>query len=187
VRCGELLRRAADGDQLAWNELVERHARLVWAACRSYRLSPEDTADVAQVTWLRLVEHLHRIEDGNRVSAWLLTTAKREAYRVCMRQGRVRPVQYEDVDLPDPSPGPYDQTERSERQRAVQAALGRLPKRDQLMLRVMSQDKPPSYAELASTLQIPIGSIGPRRMRALARLRQELEAADSPELWLSAV
>ena len=57
-----LVRRAADGDRWAWERLVEQYARLIWAMTRDFKLAESDAADVAQVTWLRLLEHIDRLE-----------------------------------------------------------------------------------------------------------------------------
>ena len=53
-----LVTRAKDGDQQAWDAIVERYAPLIWAICRSYRLARADTDDVAQTVWLQLLTHL---------------------------------------------------------------------------------------------------------------------------------
>src|SRR6266550_245386 len=87
-----LLEAAAGGDQDAWNTLVERYSRLVWAVARGHRLSQADAADVTQATWLRLVEHLDGIKEPERLGAWLATTARREALRQIRRAGRDVPV-----------------------------------------------------------------------------------------------
>ena len=50
-----LVVRASDGDQAAWNELIDRFAPLVWSICSRYRLSGQDINDVGQTVWLRLV------------------------------------------------------------------------------------------------------------------------------------
>ena len=39
-------------------------------------------------------------------------------------------------------------------------------------------DPQPSYAQIAAAMHMPIGSIGPTRRRALARLRDELERSE---------
>ena len=57
-----LVRRAADGDRWAWEWLVDQYARLIWAMTRDFKLAESDAADVAQVTWLRLLEHIDRLE-----------------------------------------------------------------------------------------------------------------------------
>src|SRR5436190_14278705 len=93
----ELIRAAARGDQNAWTELVGRFERLVWATARAHRLSRADAADVAQTTWLRLVENLDRIREPDRVGAWLATTARHESLRLLRRGVREQPV--DDADL----------------------------------------------------------------------------------------
>src|SRR5213593_490223 len=94
-----LLAQAGAGDERAWDALVEQHTRLLWSVARSYRLDQADAADVVQTTWLRLLEHLDRIEDPSRLVGWLVTTARRECLRVLRRSGRERPVADEDTTL----------------------------------------------------------------------------------------
>jgi RNA polymerase sigma factor (sigma-70 family) len=168
---GELLRRAATGDQEAWDRLVERYAGMVWDICRSAGLDRHEAADVAQVVWLRLVENLGRLRDAERVGSWLATTAKRERLRALRRRSRECA---ETTETADPTPGPYERVEQAERVRVLSAALSRLPERDRALLRTLAEPDRPSYAELSAALDIPVGSIGPTRMRALARLREEL-------------
>ena len=75
---GLLVRGAAGGDEVAWHGLVERFSGLVWAITRAHRLANADAADVSQTTWLRLAEHIGRIENADRVGAWLATATRRE-------------------------------------------------------------------------------------------------------------
>src|SRR6266568_5015213 len=108
-----LLAQAAGGDQRAWDALVEQHSRLLWAVARSYRLDPADAADVVQTAWLRLVEHLDRIEEPARLVGWLVTTTRRECLRVLRRAGRERLVAADDggaLDVVDEGAEPLDAT-----------------------------------------------------------------------------
>ena len=84
----DLVFAAKAGDSQAWNALVDRFASTVWAVARAHRLSAADAADVSQTTWMRLVEHLDRIEQPERVGAWLATTARRESLRILRLGGR---------------------------------------------------------------------------------------------------
>lgn len=166
---------AASGDRDAWDELVEEFSGLVWAVARSHRLSDADAADVAQTTWLRLVEHLDRLRDPDRVGAWLATTARHESLRLLRGARRQVPV---GDDLPEPA-----QESRSldaalladERDAALWQAVERLLPRDRALLRMLVADPAPSYEEVGVALDMPIGSIGPTRARSLARLRREAE------------
>src|SRR3954463_3152115 len=89
----ELVRAAAAGDQAAWNGLVDRYNGLVWSVARSHRLAMADASDVVQTTWLRLVEHLGRLQDPERVGAWLATTARRESLRTLRPSARQVPTE----------------------------------------------------------------------------------------------
>jgi RNA polymerase sigma factor (sigma-70 family) len=175
----ELLRRAANRDQQAWDLLVSRFGRLVLRAGRRIGLSHADAADVAQLTWIRLFEHAHQIREPERLPAWLSSTARREAIRVAVdakryvlsadpttengveRRGSARDAYPVDGDF-----GPE-----------LEEALSRLPARYQQLLRLLTGDDCLSYAEIADRMGMPIGSIGPMRMRALEMLRRTPELA----------
>lgn len=175
-----LVRRAADGDSSAWNLLVARHAGRMWAVARSFRLGDADAADVVQTAWLRLTENLDRLHDGDAVGAWLVTTARRE----CLRLVRERAHATSDVgatddvaaEVADDAPTPDRLVVQADQAARLRAAFHRLPADDQQLLGLLSASPRPSYREVAATLSMPIGSIGPTRARALGRLRQELLA-----------
>ena len=84
----ELVARAATGDQSAWEELVDAYAGVIWSVARGFRLRESDAHDVVQTTWLRLLEHLNRLNDPSRVGAWLATTARRECLRIVSLSAR---------------------------------------------------------------------------------------------------
>ena len=174
-RLARLVHAAAGGDQRAWDALVREFSAMIWAVARAHRLHDANAADVAQATWLRLLEHLTRLKDPARVGAWLATTARRECLRV-IREGD-RSVLYGDepperasVDMP-----PGDSLLIGERDAALWRGFARLRPSDQALLRLLMADPRPPYDEIAAALDIPIGSIGPTRQRALARLRRELD------------
>jgi RNA polymerase sigma factor (sigma-70 family) len=169
-----LVRAAAAGDHHAWNGLVDKFASTVWAIARGYRLNAADAADVSQTTWLRLVENLNRIEQPERVGAWLATTTRREALRVLRMAGRQIPNGDDFEVLPDiaTSVSPDRGLLASERDRLVSELVEQLPVRSQLLLRLLSADSPLSYRDISEALSMPIGSIGPTRARALEQLRR---------------
>ena len=85
---GSLDPRRGSGDEAAWGAIVDRFAGLVWSTARAHRLAQAEAADVAQTTWLRLVENLDRIKEPERLGAWLATTARRECLRHIRLRGR---------------------------------------------------------------------------------------------------
>jgi len=167
-----LVIQAAAGDQGAWSRLVDHYARLVWAVTRSFRLSDSDAADVSQMVWLRLLEHIHRV-DPERVGAWLVVTTRRECLRVLAFRKRVL-LTYESAAF-EGQPGDEPELDADllagERAHDVRRALASLPDRWQQLLGMLMADPPVPYAEVSATIGIPIGSIGPIRGRCLAKLR----------------
>jgi RNA polymerase sigma factor (sigma-70 family) len=174
----QLVRGAATGDRWAWERLVEQFERLIWAMTREFKLGDSDAADVAQATWLRLLEHIDRIEHPDRIGSWLATTARHECLRHVSRAKRVMLVQDDVVfgSVATHQPDVDEDLLAAERAEAVREAMSRLPWRWQKLLEMLMADPPVSYAEISSHLGLPVGSIGPTRGRCLERLRVLLQA-----------
>ncbi len=173
----DLLAASAAGDQAAWNRLVQRYNGLVWSVARGYRLQVGETDDAVQNTWLRLVENLTRVSDPEHLGAWLATTARRECLQLLRRRGRTGyPSDLLDtLEVEDAAPALDAALLADERDAALWAAVHALPGRCWALLRTLMAAPPPSYAEVAAALDMPIGSIGPTRQRCLEQLRRRVE------------
>ena len=177
---GSLCQRIADGDRQAWNQVVDRHAQLVWSIARSFRLDDATVADVSQTVWLRLVEHAGSIRDEQALPGWLATCTRREALRA-LRRGK-REFASEIDEAADPSVASFvERLESDDLRRTMLVAFNRLSETCQQLLRLLSMDPPAEYTVVAEALGRPIGSIGPTRQRCLGRLRTLLAEAD-PDL-----
>jgi RNA polymerase sigma factor (sigma-70 family) len=172
-----LVRLAGRGDRQAWERLVDQYSKLIWSITVEYRLVESDAADVAQTTWLRLLEHIDRIQYPDRVGSWLAVTARNECLRCLAARKRV--VLSHDTDEMEEAPAfGADIDERllaAERDETVREAMSRLPTRWQRLLEMLMADPPVSYTEISDQLGLPIGSIGPTRGRCLARLKVLLQ------------
>ncbi len=177
VDLADLVHAAAEGEQGAWNAIVERFGGLIWATVRAHRLSAADSAEVVQTTWLRLVEHLDRIREPERLGGWLATTARNECLAL-IRHG-AREVVTGDMETFEADGGvALDQALlATERDRAFWGAFAGLGERCQALLRVLMADVEPSYQEVSAALGMPIGAIGPTRRRCLERLRRDPQLA----------
>ena len=174
-----LMRAARQGVEDALGQIVTELSPLLWQVARSAGLSSGDAEDVLQTVWMRLVAHLDEIHNATALAAWLVTTTKREAWRVRAVGRRQVPADQESfAELPDEGPGSEEQVIVHDQQRALWAAIGRLSARCQELLRIVAFAPRPDYAAVAAALGMPVGSIGPTRGRCLAKLRALL--AESP-------
>jgi RNA polymerase sigma factor (sigma-70 family) len=177
AEAADLVRRAVDGDRQAWDRLVDQYARLIWSITVDFKLAESDAADVAQTTWLRLLEHIHRIEHPDRLGSWLAATARNECLRSLAARKRVVLADDDEV-LTGAAAAAPEVDERilaDERDQVVRDAMSSLPKRWQRLLELLMADPPASYADISSELDLPVGSIGPTRGRCLERLRVLLQ------------
>ncbi len=170
-----LVQAAGNGDQAAWDRLVDRFSPMLWSVARSTGLNAADAGDVCQTTWLRLLENLPRIEHPERVAGWLATTVRREAIRTSQRGCRsVLTDEHRLFDAVRHEPAPQLPAEDLFVQ-ALAAAVTELPERSRTLIGLLLAEPALPYSEIAQTLAMPIGSIGPTRARILATIRRKLE------------
>lgn len=176
VRLVESARQAeADG----WRELIDELSPLVRSVARRHRLQSHDADDVSQTVWLRLLENLDCIQQPQRLRGWISTTSTNECTNVWRRSRHITLLGDFPVDLEarrTHGPEPADDLAGSERGQVVRAALGEalreLNSRQRRLLFLLLEDPTPSYEEIGVELDMPVGSIGPTRARAVARLRR---------------
>jgi RNA polymerase sigma factor (sigma-70 family) len=162
------------GDEAAWEALIRRYQRLVYTVPRRAGLDEHLCADVFQSVFIKLVEKLDQLEQPSRVSAWLVTAARRETWRVS-RQARLHGVILDEdddrLDIPDDHPQPEDLMLRLEERHLVRLAVDSLDERCRtLLILLFYQPDPPSYAEIGAMMGTSEGSVGPTRARCLQKL-----------------
>jgi RNA polymerase sigma factor (sigma-70 family) len=174
----DLLAAAAAGDQRAWTALVTRFDAMVRATARRHHLQPTECDDVAQRVWIRLLRHVGSLRDPAALPGWLATVARNESLRtLAARQELPAGANAgEDAVQPDAS---HDAVVAAERRAALRAAIDQLPDHQRVLMRLLTQDPPPSYDAVSAVLGVPRGSIGPTRQRSLARLRRDPHLARS--------
>lgn len=172
----QLIAACRTSDEKAWDTLVERYERLVYTVPARYGLTSSEIDDVFQSVWLSLLKNLNKLREPDRVSAWLVTTARRECWE------RRRGADYErsvasDLDTlltdraGDELP-PEDVVVTFRQYETLRGAMETLGDRCRKLLWMLYYDsKVPSYSDVAEQLEIPIGSIGPMRARCLKKLR----------------
>jgi len=164
----ELVERARDGDEAAWRLLVARVKNLVWKTVNGFRLGRGDAEDAFAATFFRLAEHIDTIRDPERLPGWVATTARNESLALIRRNRRSLGLD------PTDSWTSGDHAERiidDELKHALHESFKQLSDACQQLLRLLTADPPVSYEDVAATLDMPMGSIGPNRQRCLERLR----------------
>jgi RNA polymerase sigma factor (sigma-70 family) len=78
----DLIASCRDGDQRAWNVLVEKYKNLVYSVPVKYHLSPEDAADVFQAVWMELYSELFNLRQPGALRGWLVTVATHKCYQL---------------------------------------------------------------------------------------------------------
>ena len=171
----DLVTRAGQGDEQAWDALVERYAPLVWSICRRHRLDNADAEDVGQNVWLQLMDQLDKIRDPAALPGWLATVTRRACLNVLgAARGPLAAGHTLDAEaLPDERAETAEQELlAAERHAALREAFRDLPPPGQRLIALLFEDPPVPYAEISARLGIPVGSIGPTRRRCLDKLRR---------------
>ncbi|NHC15583.1 RNA polymerase sigma factor [Motilibacter deserti] len=177
-----LLQAADAGDLAAWSELVGRYEARLRAVGRSFRLPPEDVADAMQVTWMRLFRHAGSVRTPSALGGWLVAVMRNECRDLLSRaRPEVVGADLQELELPDVTVDVEDAALGSVDAGRVLCAVRSLPPSQRRLIHALFLSPFASYEQISVQLQIPVGSIGPTRRRALARLRELLEpAVDEP-------
>lgn len=170
--------RARAGDAAAWCAVVRRYDRLLRYIARGYRLGRDDVEDVVQQTWLICVQRIHQLQDDACFVGWLTTVCRHECTRLLGRSRRCEPVDPTTDALvgasvvlgPAPAEDVLGDLVRRDDLRNLRRAIADLPPRQREVLGALTNDRYDDYASAAAGLGVPVGSLGPTRARAVARL-----------------
>jgi RNA polymerase sigma factor (sigma-70 family) len=170
----DLVARGRAGDAAAWNELVERFSRYVYAICaQGFRLSEHDAEDVFQDVFTRVYTHLDRLRDDDAFRPWLAQLTRRTCIDR-LRSGS-REVATEDVE-----PGDLDETisQLDESLAVHEAMAGMTENCREILDRFFAHDE--SYRTIGEALDLPAGTIASRISRCLDKLKALLEETPAP-------
>ncbi|OYU96675.1 MAG: RNA polymerase subunit sigma-24 [Burkholderiales bacterium PBB5] len=180
-----LVARCRRGDEAAWRTLVMRYQRLVYAIVRRFGDDEHRAADVFQTVFERLLAHLPRLAEPERLQAWIVTTARREALLLRRRGQRTESLpracdaddDSAEFDIADDGPGPEAQLADLQQLHRMRGALEQLDERCRTLLGLLFRDAGEAvpYEEVGRRMNLPVGSIGPTRSRCLGKLRRLVE------------
>ena len=178
----DLVRACQKGDQDAWDTLVERYQRLIFAIPRRAGLSDERASDIFQEVFLTLFEKLDEIAQPEKIRSWIVTTAKFKTWRLIRSEKGFYSIAESDEDmrqeiaaLSDKTPLADDVLIQLERQHLIRTALKQLDERCQKILSMIYlRDAAASYSEVAAAIGVGETSISPLRARCLKKLEKIL-------------
>jgi RNA polymerase sigma-70 factor, ECF subfamily len=177
-----LVLRAVDGDQSAFETLVCRHRNLVRRVAR--RLTTDvDADDVTQRTFLKAFINLSRFQFKSGFRTWLMSIALNEARMFIRKSRRHREVSFfaagtEDdlpqcFDFPDASPGPESRYSDEEWDQLLHAEIDRLKPQERAAIRTCDLGEI-SLADAAILFGTTVAALKSRRSRGRAALRKKL-------------
>jgi RNA polymerase sigma factor (sigma-70 family) len=170
-----LIEACLQGDEEAWAALVERYSRLIYSIPIRFGFSQTIADEVFQETCLALLEGMHTLQNHDRLSSWLMTVSRRACIRRIRQKAGVEMEEDWETAVPANDPPLENTLIQLEQQNLIYQAIKSLSPHCQQLLTTMFLTEPaPSYEEIASQLDIPVGSIGPYRSRCLKKLRLAL-------------
>lgn len=177
----EIVRACQRGEETAWDALVERYQRLIFAIPRRAGLSEEQAADIFQEVFLTLFEKLNEIEQPDKIRAWMVTTAKFKTWRFIRSEKGIyseaseEKMRQEMLGLPDNSPLADDILIELEQQHLIRTALNESEERCRKIISMIYLREPAaSYSEVAAAIGVGETSISPLRARCLKKLAKIL-------------
>lgn len=187
-----LIRRAAAGDDSAFETLMLAHQKQVYSLCLRMSGNVDDAFDLSQEAFIKAWRGLAQYQFGAEFSTWLYRLTRNVCIDFLRRQKRQTAVPLEteqdgetmELPLPDSAPLPEEQMLHDERQRALQQAMLALPdeQREILILRVVN-DLP--YEKISAILELPLGTVKSRLARARIQLKKILAAGNQMDLFSS--
>lgn len=137
----------------------------------SLGLTPQDADEVAQETFLALLQHLRAAKPKDNLRAWIFQVGHNLALKLRAGQWRCWPEPGREI--ADSQSNPEEQAALEERQRRLIAVFSALSPRERACLGLRAEGF--RYREIAHILGISLGSVAATMERALARLRQGSE------------
>jgi len=175
-----LMQLVSTGDEGAFEELVERHQRLVVGTVARMLGNNSDVEDIAQQVFVRVWKSAKRYVPRAKFTTWLLKITRNLVFNELRRrsrhaqlplqvesEGEERPIRDERARAPDAS------LLEQELQHAIEAAIGQLPETQRLAVVLRRYDEL-SYEEIAAVLEQSVPAVKSLLFRARTELRARL-------------
>jgi RNA polymerase sigma-70 factor (ECF subfamily) len=177
----ELLARCRHGDELAWEELIRQHQARVYGIALGYTGNAEEARDVAQEVFVRVWKRLDRCPDPALFQPWLVRVARNACVDHLRRRKARPPAQDVPADelrhLASSDPTPAEAYDAESRRRLVYRALQALSEINREMI-LLKDVQGLALEEIASMLNVPLGTVKSRTNRARLELARAVMAIE---------
>jgi RNA polymerase sigma-70 factor, ECF subfamily len=177
----ELVARAKRGERGAYEEIVRRHQNIAFRTAWVITGSAPDAEEATQDAFVKAHRALGRFREGSPLRPWLLTIVANEARNRVRAAGRRERLALRVAEERRPGgavPSPEAALLDLERRDELLAALAELPENDRQAI-ACRYFLDLSEEGTAAALDCPRGTVKSRLSRALARLRERMEASDA--------
>lgn len=168
-----LIARALNGDQRAWQQLVNRHQSALFYFGLRLLGSREDANDLLQDVLMVLCRNLGQYRGDSSFKSWLFGIANYRAMDI-LRRRKYSDNDDELAEMPADTPGLPEQLASDQQQKQVQQQLRSLPLEQRLVLELKFYQQF-TFDEIASQMAISSNTVKSRFYAALDKLRLQLE------------
>src|SRR6185503_19296476 len=184
-----LVRRAQDGDMVAFEELVARHRDKLFARAISMMRNEDDANDLSQEAWVKAWQRLKQFQGESSFSTWMTRIVINLCLDQLRRQKRHRAESIEAMDeesggverqMPVVIVNPTERLERGELRKRIDEALGQLTYAHRTVL-VLHEFEEMEYKEIAKTMGCSIGTVMSRLFYARRKMAAILADLKKPE------
>ncbi|MDX6547206.1 MAG: polymerase sigma-70 factor, subfamily [Gaiellales bacterium] len=170
--------RAKDGDRLALEALVERHAPRVRRLTAYLLDDPQDAEDAAQEALAKVLTRIDQFRGEARFATWLHSLVTNTCRDMGERQRRRRHQPLDAAPEQAAAGGPHDLACQREQRATLARGMDGLSD-DQRHVMVMKDVLSLSYEEIADALEMPVGTVKCHAHRGRARMRRALVLSDA--------
>ncbi len=172
----QLVQACLNGDEKAWNRLIDKYKRLIYSVPVKYGLSPDDAADIFQNVCVDLFTNLSKLRKIESIRSWLITVATHKCFHYKKQQRQDVELDAMEQEMAEElAPAAPQVMQEVQEEQAVRDAIQKLSPRCAELVRMLFFEQPPlPYTEVAQKLGLATGSIGFIRGRCLNRLQKIL-------------
>jgi RNA polymerase sigma factor (sigma-70 family) len=171
----KLVQDCLNGDERAWNRLIDKYKRLIYSVPVKYGFPPEDAADIFQNVCVDLFTNLSKLRKIESLRSWLITVTTHKCFHSRRQKRQDVELDAMEQEVAEEIAVAPELIQEVQEEQAVRDAIEKLTPRCANLIRMLFFEQPPRpYNEVARTLGLATGSIGFIRGRCLGRLQKIL-------------